>query len=162
MQLPTHEYLEWLGISFRKMTFPATTEKGALSVARELGNVVTPRQVVKSLIFETSSNEIVLVLVGGDQNVISGSLKKVVGDRNVKMAPRDRVHEATGYHVGSIPPFSWQPPGFRTIIDTSLLNEPVLAVGSGTWGHEILLSPADLVRASLAQVANLTGASGVP
>jgi asparaginyl-tRNA synthetase len=157
VQLSTHAYLESLGISFRKMTFPNTTEKGALSVARVLGNVVTPRQVVKSLMFETGSDEIILVLVGGDQNVISGSLKKVVGDRNVRMASRDRIHDVTGYQVGSIPPFSWQPPDFRTIIDTSLLDEPLLAVGSGTWGHEILLTPADLVRASSAKSANLTG-----
>jgi len=157
VRLPSHKYLESLGISFQTMTFPATTEKGALSVARVLGDAVTPRQVIKSLIFETGTKEVVLVLVGGDQNVVSGSLKKAVGDRNVRMASPERIRDVSGYQIGSIPPFSWQPPGFRTIVDASLLGEPVLAVGSGTWGNEILLSPADLVRAASAQAANLTG-----
>jgi len=91
-----------------KNDFSKHQEKGALSVAARFGNVVTPRQVVKSLMFETGSDEIILVLVGGDQNVISGSLKKVVGDRNVRMASRDRIHDVTGYQVDH-PPFSWQP-----------------------------------------------------
>lgn len=138
------------------MIFPVTTEKGALSVARVLGNVVTSRQVIKSLIFETSSGEAILVLVGGDQNVISGCLKKVVGDRNIKMASRERIRDVSGYEVGSIPPFCWQPPGFRTFIDASLLSEPLLAVGSGSWGNEILLKPAYLVQASSAYPVNLT------
>src|SRR5579863_466701 len=157
VRLPSHDYLESLGITFQALTFPVTTEKGAASVAGALGPVVTIRQVIKSLLFETSSKEVVLVLVGGDQNVVSGTLKKILGDRNIKMASPERIHEVTGYQVGSIPPFSWQQPGFRTFIDTSLLSESVLAVGSGSWGHEIVLSPADLMRAASAQPADLTG-----
>lgn len=156
-RIPTHDYLESRGISFQAVTFPSTTEKGAASVARALGPVVTSRQVIKSLIFETSSKEVVLVLVGGDQNVVSGNLKKILGDRNIKMASSERIQEVTGYQVGSIPPFSWQPAGFRTLIDEALLSEPILAVGSGSWGNEILLAPADLVRAASAQPAALTG-----
>jgi asparaginyl-tRNA synthetase len=157
VQIPAQEYLESKGIPFKAMTFPVETEKGALGVARALSNLVSPRQVVKTLIFEMSSGENVLVMVGGDQNVISGSLKKALGDRNVKMASQDRVHNVTGYQVGSIPPFSWQPPGFRSIIDKSLMKEEILAVGTGFWGNEILLTPADLQRASSGEVANLTG-----
>jgi asparaginyl-tRNA synthetase len=156
VRLPSHDYLRSLGISFQAATFPATTEKGAASVAQALAPLATPRQVIKSLMFETGTKEIVLVLVGGDQNVVSGNLKKTLGDRNIKMASRERIQEVSGYEVGSIPPFSWQPPGFRTFIDSSLLSEPVLAVGAGTWGNEILLSPADLVRAASAQSADLT------
>ena len=39
--------------------------------------------------------------------------------------------EVTGYEIGSIPPFHWQPPGFRSFVDTSLMEEPVLGVGGG-------------------------------
>src|SRR5258708_9139941 len=72
------------------------------------------------------------------------------------MAPGERIREISGYEFGSIPSFCWQPAGFRTLIDLSLMSEPVLAVGTGTWGEEILITPADLVQASSAQAVNLT------
>jgi prolyl-tRNA editing enzyme YbaK/EbsC (Cys-tRNA(Pro) deacylase) len=42
------------------------------------------------------------------------------------------------------------------LLDESLSNEPVLGVGAGQWGEEILISPENLVCASRAQVVNLT------
>jgi Cys-tRNA(Pro)/Cys-tRNA(Cys) deacylase len=54
-------------------------------------------QTNKTLIFETGQDEQVLVLVGGDQNVISGHLKKVIGSRNFQLASPDIVIQTTGY-----------------------------------------------------------------
>src|SRR5258708_1748846 len=156
MKLPVHEYLESRAIPYRALSFPTSTEKGAAGVAGALKDHVTPRQVIKSLMFETGTKEILLVLVGGDQNVVSGQLKKIAGDGNIKMARGERIREISGYEIGSIPPFCWQPEGFRTLIDLSLMSEPVLAVGTGRWGEEILITPADLVQASSAQAVNLT------
>lgn len=153
LHLPAHEYLDKLNIPYAKADFPPSIEKGAASVARALG--YHERQMIKTLIFETDSDERLLVMVGGDQNIISGNLKKVAGSRNIKMASFDAVKEATGYIVSSIPPFSWQPAGFRSFLDVSLMTEPVLGVGTGVWGHEILITPENLVKASRAQVVNL-------
>jgi Cys-tRNA(Pro)/Cys-tRNA(Cys) deacylase len=153
IHLPAHEYLDKLGISYERATFPASTEKGAAQVARALG--FRERQMVKTLIFETDHQERLLVMVGGDQNVASGNLKKVAGSRNIQLASFEAVKTTTGYEIGSIPPFSWQPEGFRSFIDVSLMQEPVLGVGTGMWGNEILISPQDLVQASRAQIANL-------
>jgi hypothetical protein len=36
------------------------------------------------------------------------------------------------------------------------MEEPVLGVGAGQWGEEIITTPANLVLASHAQVVNLT------
>jgi Cys-tRNA(Pro)/Cys-tRNA(Cys) deacylase len=155
ISLPAHRHLERLGIPHQRREFPADTDKGAASVARVLG--FCERQMVKTLIFEAvDSGERVLVMVGGDQSAISGHLKKAIGSRNIRMADPERVKETSGYVVGSIPPFGWQPPGFRTFLEASLLEEEVLGVGTGQWGHEILIAPADLVRASEATVVNLT------
>jgi Cys-tRNA(Pro)/Cys-tRNA(Cys) deacylase len=70
------------------------------------------------------------------------------------------VRETTGYVIGSIPPFGWQPQGFRTFLDVSLMQEPVLGVGTGVWGNEILITPENLVKASGARVVNLTEREG--
>lgn len=154
LHLLSHEYLDKRDIPYEKAEFPPEIEKGAGSVARALG--YREHQMIKTLIFELDTGERILVMVGGDQNIISGNLKKAAGSRNIKMASYEAVQETTGYVVGSIPPFSWQPEGFRTFMDTSLMNEPVLGVGTGAWGHEILITPGNLVRANGAILVNLT------
>ena len=151
--LPAHEHLDKLNIPYERAEFSPEIEKGAASVARALG--YNERQMIKTLIFKLDTGERILVMVGGDQNIVSGLLKKVAGSRNIKMASFEAVQETTGYIVGSIPPFSWQPAGFRSLLDVSLMSESVLGVGTGVWGNEILIKPKDLVKASGAQVVNL-------
>ena len=157
MDLPAHEYLDELGIPYQRLVFPVDTNQGAAQVADALG--YTPRQMVKTLIFETGTDERVLVMVGGDKLAISSYLKKAVGSRNIKLAAPDAVKKLTGYEVGSIPPFLWQPRGFRTFLDASLMQEPVLGVGAGIRGNEIMMTPDNLVKASGATVVNLTDKS---
>jgi Cys-tRNA(Pro)/Cys-tRNA(Cys) deacylase len=155
IQLPAHNHLDNLNIPYERAKFSPEIEKGAASVARALG--YNERQMIKTLIFELGdTGERILVMVGGDQNIVSGLLKKAAGSRNIKMAGFEAVKETTGYQVGSIPPFSWQPEGFRTFLDISLMDEPVLGVGTGRWGHEILMTPENLVTASRAILVNLT------
>ena len=153
--IPAHEYLEKLNIPYAKAEFPPEIEKGAASVAHALG--FHERQMIKTLIFELGeTGERILVMVGGDQNIVSGLLKKAAGSRNIKMASYEAVKETSGYMIGSIPPFSWQPEGFRAFLDISLMNESVLGVGTGQWGHEILITPGNLIKASRAILVNLT------
>ncbi len=154
MRLPAHEYLDKLGIPYQPFEFPVTTPKGAANVARALG--YQERQMVKTLIFESDRGGRVLVMVGGDQSAISGHLKQAIGSRNIKMASPKVIKETTGYEIGSIPPFHWQPDGFRSFLDESLMREPVLGVGAGLWGNEIVITPENLVKATRAIVVNLT------
>ena len=154
MKLAAHAYLDEHGIAYETRFFPETTEKGAANVARTLGFLEC--QMVKTLIFETDRGERVLVMVGGDQSAISGHLKKAIGNRNIKMAQPAVVKELTGYDIGSVPPFHWQPAGFRSFLDEALIRESLLGVGAGVWGEEILLTPTNLVQACQAIVVNLT------
>ena len=154
MNLPSHLYLDQQGIPYERKSFPPETEKGAANVARVLG--FSERQAVKTLIFQLDTGERVLVMLGGDQNAISGNLKKALGSRNIQMAAPEVVKETTGYIIGSIPAFSWQPPGFRSFLEASLVKEPILGTGAGQWGEEIMITPENLIRASNAIAVNLT------
>jgi Cys-tRNA(Pro)/Cys-tRNA(Cys) deacylase len=157
IKLPAHQHLDQLGIPYQALSFPPATAKGAANVAIALG--YRERQMIKTLIFETGQGERVLVMVGGDQSAISGHLKKAIGSRDIKLANPETVKAITGYVIGSIPPFHWQPDGFRTFLEASLLHEELLGVGTGQWGEEIMLTPANLVKASRAIVVNLTDRS---
>ena len=158
MDLPAHSYLEERDIEHQRLSFSSETEKGAASVARVLG--YAPGQMVKTLIFETGNGEAVLVMLAADKNAISGQLKRAIGSRNIRLAGPETVREVTGYEIGSIPPFHWQPPGFRSFVDASLMNEEVLGVGAGVWGYEIMITPYNLVAASQAEVVNLSDRIG--
>ncbi len=153
-KLPAHIFLDERKIEYEMRTFPETTEKGAANVARALG--FRERQMIKTLIFETAKGECSLVMVGGDQNAISGLLKKALGSRDISLAKPEKVIALTGYVIGSIPPFHWQQEGVKTYLDKALMEEPMLGVGTGKWGNEILITPDNLVLASQAIVVNLT------
>ena len=155
MDLPAHRYLEERGIPHSRASFPADTPKGAASVARALG--YAEAQMVKTLIFRTGAGEHALIMLGGDKSAISGRLKRALGSRDIKLADPAAVKEITGYDIGSIPPFHWQPPEFRSLLDACLMDEKVLGVGAGIWGQEILIAPEDLVAAIDAEVVDLSG-----
>jgi Cys-tRNA(Pro)/Cys-tRNA(Cys) deacylase len=152
--LAAHQFLDDVGIPYDRRSFPDSTEKGAASVARALG--FRERQMVKTLIFEMDTCECVLVMLGGDQNAISGHLKKALGSRNIHLASPELVVKTCGYVIGSIPPFHWQPEGFRSFLESSLMDEQLLGVGTGQWGQEILITPQNLLKASRALIVNLT------
>ena len=156
MDLPAHKFLEERGIPHRRLEFSPETEKGAANVAHALG--FSEARAVKTLVFETAAGERALVMLGGDKNAISGRLKRALGSRNIKLADPATVKDVTGYEIGSIPPFHWQPPGFRSIIDACLMaEEEELGVGAGVWGQEIMITPANLVTASSGEVFDLSG-----
>ena len=154
MDLPAHEYLDQRGILYQKLSFSPETSKGAASVAGALG--YQPEQMVKTLIFESGAGECILVMLGGDKNAVSGYLKRAIGNRNIRLAAPETVYTMTGYQIGSIPPFHWQPAGFRSFVDEVLMQEDVLGVGGGVWGEEIMITPDRLVEASGATVVNLS------
>ena len=155
MKLPAHLHLDKNNIPYEAKSFSPETEKGAANVARVLD--FPERQAVKTLVFQVvDTGECVLVMLGGDQNAVSGNLKKAIGSRNIQMAPPERVKEVTGYIIGSIPAFGWQPAGFRSFLEATLMTEPILGTGAGQWGEEIMITPDNLVKASGATVVNLT------
>ncbi len=155
MDLPAHKFLGERNVPYESLSFSPQTEKGAANVAQALG--YQESQMVKTLVFETGEGEHVLVMLGGDKNAVSGNLKRAIGSRDIRLAAPDKVMEVTGYAIGSIPPFHWQPPGFRTFIDACLMDEDVLGVGAGVWGQEIMIEPGELARVTGATVAVLSG-----
>lgn len=147
-------FLDGRNVPYQRLSFPPETGKGAANVAQALG--YNESQMVKTLLFETGEGGHVLVMLGGDKNAISGNLKRAIGSRDIRLAAPDKVIEVTGYAIGSIPPFHWQPPGFRTFVDACLMDEEVLGVGAGVWGQEIMIAPEELAGVTGATVANLS------
>jgi len=154
INLPARTFLGEHQITYERVTFSPETAKGAANVTQVLG--YSESQIVKTLVFESGARERVLVMLGGAKNAVSGNLKRAIGSRDIKVAFPEKVIEVTGYAIGSIPPFHWQPPGFRTFIDTILMTEDILGVGADTWDQEIMILPAELARITGATVLNFS------
>jgi Cys-tRNA(Pro)/Cys-tRNA(Cys) deacylase len=105
-----------------------------------------PEQVVRSILFQVRPAEFLMVLMAGREQVDWRSLRKLVGRSRVRMATEDEVLEVTGYRVGTVSPFGMKRP-VRVLIDSSVLKEDEISIGSGIRNTAIILKSADLRRA---------------
>ena len=105
-----------------------------------------PEQVVRSILFQVRPEEFVMVLMAGREQVDWRSLRKLVGRSRMRMATEDEVLEVTGYRIGTVSPLGMKRQ-VRVLIDSSVLREEEISIGSGVSNTAILLKSADLRRA---------------
>ena len=105
-----------------------------------------PEQVVRSILFQVRPEEFVMVLMAGREQVDWRSLRKLVGRSRIRMATEDEVLEVTGYRVGTVSPLGMKRQ-VRMLIDSSVLREAEISIGSGVSNTAIILKSADLRRA---------------
>ena len=105
-----------------------------------------PEQVVRSILFQVRPEEFVMVLMAGREQVDWRSLRKLVGRSRIRMATEDEVLEVTGYRVGTVSPLGMKRQ-VRILIDSSVLREDEISIGSGVSNTAIILKSADLRRA---------------
>lgn len=123
-----------------------TAEEAAAAVGVEVG------QIVKSLVFLVGE-EPVLILVSGPNRLDTRKLAALAGGP-VGRADADTARVATGYPIGGVPPLG-HPAPLRTWIDQDLLGHEVVWSAAGTPHHVFGTSPAELVRATGAVVADV-------
>jgi Cys-tRNA(Pro)/Cys-tRNA(Cys) deacylase len=119
-----------------------------------------PEQIVRSILFQVRREEFVMVLVAGREQVDWKKFRQLVGRSRVRMATEEEVLEVTGYRIGTVSPFGLNN-SVRVLIDSSVLREEEVSVGSGVRNMAIILKSADL-RGALgdAEIVSLTEPSG--
>jgi len=105
-----------------------------------------PEQVVRSILFQVRPEEFVMVLMAGREQVDWRSLRKLVGRSRMRMATEDEVLKVTGYRIGTVSPLGMKRQ-VRVLIDSSVLREEEISIGSGVSNTAIILKSADLRRA---------------
>ncbi len=120
--------------------------------ARALG--VAPEQIVKSVLF-TIKELRVLAMTSGTRLIDRRALaaRFGVGRKRVRLAQPPVVLEATGYPVGSVPPFGHATP-LTLVIDPGVLEHAVVFAGGGAHNAMLRISPAEIMR--------VTGAETLP
>jgi Cys-tRNA(Pro) deacylase len=121
-----------------------------------------PAQVVRSIVFRLGAERFAMVLVAGPDQIGWKTLRQVTGQSRLSMASEAEVLAVTGYRLGAVAPFGLPSP-VQIYIDTSVLAESEISIGSGRRGTAIVLTSADLARALPdAVVGDFRGALGEP
>jgi Cys-tRNA(Pro) deacylase len=111
---------------------------------------------VRSILFQVGPEEFMMVLVAGPAQVDWKKLRQLVRRSRVRMATEDEVLEVTGYRVGTVSPFGMKHQ-VKVMIDTSVLKEEEVSIGSGVRNTAIIINTTDLRRALQdAEIVSLT------
>jgi Cys-tRNA(Pro)/Cys-tRNA(Cys) deacylase len=147
-------HLDSLGIAYELRDYAVDPEEfSAILVAEKIG--LPPEQVFKTLLCMTSDREHVFAVVPGSDELDFKKLARACGARKTEMASLKEVEPLTGYVRGGVTVFGARKP-FPVYVDETIELFDVISVSAGTRGTQLLLAPADYLRAANAIVAALT------
>jgi len=148
--------LDALGIRYELRSYAVDPDDlSAVSVAEKIDMSI--EQVFKTLLTRTSENTHLFGVVPGDAELDLKKLAAVAGVRKVEMASLKDVEPLTGYIRGGVTVLAARKP-FPAFADETLEIFDVISVSAGQRGLQLVLSPADYLRASGATIADLTKA----
>ena len=154
MKTNAARYLDSLGISYELREYAVAPEEfSATVVAEKIG--MPAEQVFKTLLCVTSDREHVFAVVPGNAELDFKKLAKAAGTRKAEMVSLKEVEPLTGYVRGGVTVFGAKK-DFSAYVDETIELFDLISVSAGTRGTQIVLSPADYLRASGATLADLT------
>lgn len=146
--------LEGLGIPFTLQEYEVNLEDlSAVAVAAKIGLPV--EQVFKTLLTTTGPNEHVFAVIPGDAELDFKKLARAAGARKAEMVSLKDVQPLTGYVRGGVTVFGAKK-DFPVYADETIELFDLISVSAGHRGVQVLLAPADYLRAANATVVDLT------
>ena len=160
--MPAHKtnaarLLDQLKIPYELRTYEVDpNDLTAISVARKI--CLPPEQVFKTLVTVTSDKEHLFAIIPGDSELDLKKLAHAAGTRKAELASLKDVEPLTGYIRGGVTVLASKKP-FRPFADETIELFDIISISAGQRGLQILLTPADYLRATAATLADLTKAS---
>lgn len=119
----------------------------AEKVAMAIG--LPPAQVFKTLVVKGDRRGVLLAVIPADEELDFKALARLSGDRSVEMVPLKDVQNLTGYIRGGVTALACKK-NYPVLVHESMLGFLQIAVSAGVRGTQIVLAPADYVRATSA------------
>ena len=146
--------LDSLGIPYELRAYTVDPEDlTAISVAKKINMPL--EQVFKTLLTRTSDNTHLFAVIPGDTELDLKKLASTAGVRKAELAALKDVEPLTGYIRGGVTVLAAKKP-FPAFADETVELFDRISVSAGQRGLQLILSPADYLRAAKAQVADLT------
>ena len=151
-------HLDALGIHYELRAYEVDpNDLTAISVARKIG--LPPEQVFKTLLTRTSDAQHLFAVVPGDAELDLKKLAAIAATRKVDLAALKDVEPLTGYIRGGVTVLAAKKP-FPAFADETIELFDIISISAGQRGLQLLLSPADYLRATSAKLADISKSAG--
>jgi len=150
-------FLESLALPFELREYEVDPDDlSAITVARKIN--MPPEQVFKTLLTmggsATGATTYVFAVIPGDAELDFKKLARAAGLRKAEMVPLKEVQPLTGYIRGGVTVFGAKK-AYPVFVDETASLFDTISVSAGTRGTQLILRPADYLRAAQAQTADL-------
>lgn len=142
--------LDSLGIAYQIREYEVDPDDlAAESVARKVD--LPPEQVFKTLVARGDKHGVCFAVVPGDQQLDLKALAQLTGDKKIDTVSLKEVQPLTGYIRGGVTALAAKK-NYPVFVDETLELFDEISVSSGSRGAQLVLSPADYLRATGARV----------
>jgi Cys-tRNA(Pro)/Cys-tRNA(Cys) deacylase len=112
-------------------------------------------QLLRSIVVRRGADDYVFVLVPGGRQIDWRKLRAHLGARRLSLPDEAEAKDATGYERGAITPFGARR-AWPVVADDHVRVLDRVAIGAGARGVNLHLDVEDLLRATRADVADVT------
>ncbi len=149
--------LDQLGIHYDLRAYEVDeNDLAAETVAAKIG--LPPEQVFKTLVSRPSHasahNGVALAVIPGDQELDLKALASAAGEKKMDLVPVKELQGLTGYIRGGVTALASKR-DFPVFIDETIELFNVISISAGMRGLQILVAPADYLRATKGTIAAL-------
>ena len=145
--------LDQMGIHYELREYEVDPDDlAAETVAAKIG--LPPEQVFKTLVARGDRNGVCLAVIPGDQELNLKALAVVAGERKIQLVPVKELQSLTGYIRGGVTALAAKR-DFPVYVDETIELFDVVSISAGVRGLQILIAPADYLRATKGQLVPL-------
>ena len=145
--------LDQLGIHYELRGYEVDPEDlAAETVAAKIG--LPAEQVFKTLVARGERNGAVMAVIPGNQELDLKALAAVAGERKIQLVPVKELQALTGYIRGGVTALAAKR-DYPTFVDETIELVDVVSISAGMRGLQILIAPADYLRATKGTIAAL-------
>jgi Cys-tRNA(Pro)/Cys-tRNA(Cys) deacylase len=146
--------LDQMGIHYELREYKVDPDDlTAETVAAKIG--LPPEQVFKTLVARGDRNGISMAVIPGNLELDLKALAAAAGERKVQLVPVRELQSLTGYIRGGVTALAAKR-DFPVYVDETIELFDVVSVSAGVRGLQILIAPADYLRATKARIAALS------
>lgn len=111
-------------------------------------------EAAKAIVLETGSKKIIMCIVSGHRKIDLKKLKQILNEKDIHLAHPDKVLEATGCPIGSVPPFGnlFSIPMY---VDADVLSREHLVFSAGSHHHSVRMRADDWCQITVPHVVDI-------
>ena len=149
--------LDQMGIRYELRAYEVDPDDlAAETVAAKIG--LPPEQVFKTLVARPSGSKdwhgVVMAVIPGDQELDLKALAAAAGGKKIELVPVKELQALTGYIRGGVTVLAAKRE-YPAFVDETIELFDVVSISAGMRGLQILIAPADYLRATKGTIAAL-------